>query len=118
MRPMTRTLQQDEIATGRLGERYPATWPGDRIGRALDHQHRAANPAAQLASGLLMKAVADFGRNERLGGGLQAPADAVFDRLRGVRLGEHLREKELQEAVVIPQPVVEVVLRPAFVGGK
>ena len=115
---MARALEQHEFAAGLRGERDPAAGPGDRIGRALDHQHRAANPAAQLARGRLVQAVADLRRDEGLGGGLQAPADAVFDRLGRVRLGEHLGEEELQEAAVIPQPVVEVVFRPALVGGQ
>ena len=32
---------------------------------------------------------------------LEAPADAVLDRLGRVRLGEHLREEELEEAAVV-----------------
>ena len=115
---MARALQQHEIAAGLLGERDPAAGPGNRVLRALDDQHRAANPAAQVARGLLVKAGTDLRRDERLSAGLQAPADAVFNRLGRVQLGEHLGEEELQEAAIIPQPVVEVVFRPALVGGQ
>ena len=45
-----------------------------------------------------------------------APADAVLDLLGRVRLGEDLREEELEEVGVVAQPVVAVVLRPALVG--
>ena len=55
-------------------------------------------------------------RDERLRRRLEPPADAVLDRLRRVRLREHLREEELEEAAVVAEPVVAVVLRPAFVG--
>jgi hypothetical protein len=118
VRAMARALEQHEIAAGRLGERDPAAGSGDRVFRTLDHQHRAADPAAQLARGLLVQAVTDLRGDERLGGGLQAPADAVFDRLGRVRLGEHQGEEKLQEAVVIAQPGAEVVFRPALVGGQ
>ena len=53
---------------------------------------------------------------ERLGRRLEAPADAVLDRLGRVRLGEHLRDEELEEVAVVAEPVVAVVLRPALVG--
>src|SRR5947209_4547226 len=57
-------------------------------------------------------------RDERFGRRLEAPGDAVLDLLRGVRLGEDLREEELQEVEVVLQPVVAVVLRPALVRVK
>ena len=88
----------------------------DRVVGALDHEHRAADAAAELAHGLLVEASPPLRRDERLGRRLEAPADAVLDRLRRVRLGEHLREEELEEAAVVAQPVVAVVLRPALVG--
>ncbi len=43
-------------------------------------------------------------------------ADAVLDLLGRVRLGEDLREEEGQEAGVVAQPVVAVVLGPPLVG--
>ena len=60
VRAVARALEQYEITAGRLGERDPAAGPGDRVGRALNHQHRAANPAAQLARGRLVQAVTDL----------------------------------------------------------
>jgi hypothetical protein len=116
MRPMTRTLEQDEITAGRLGEGDPHGGAGDLIGRALDHQHWAGDPLAQLARGVLVYWVSEFHRYKRLGGCLQAPAHAVLDRLGRVRLAEHPGKEELQEAAVIPQPVVAVSFGPALVG--
>ena len=55
-------------------------------------------------------------RDQRLRRGLQTPADAVLDLLGRVRLGEDLREEEGQEAGVVAQPVVAVVLGPPLVG--
>ena len=54
--------------------------------------------------------------HERLACGLQAPANAILDRLGRVRLGEHCRQKEVEKAPVVAQPIVLVVPRPAFVG--
>src|ERR1700733_1829064 len=48
MRAVARALEQDEVTAGRFGERDPATWPGDRVVRPLDHQNWAADPAGQL----------------------------------------------------------------------
>ena len=54
-------------------------------------------------------------RRDRLGVGLQAPADAVLDRLCRVRLGKALREEVLQVALPVPQPVMAILLCPALV---
>jgi hypothetical protein len=53
---------------------------------------------------------------DRLRRRLERPADAVLDLLRRVRLREALPEEVLEEAAVVAQPVVVVVLRPALVG--
>jgi CheY-like chemotaxis protein len=76
-------------SAGRLGEGDPHGAPADLTGRALDHRHRAANPAAQLAGGLLVHFATETRRDQRLGGGFQPPAHAVLDRLGRVRLAEH-----------------------------
>ena len=52
-------------------------------------------------------------RDQHLGCRLEPPADAVLDRLRRVRLGEHLREEELEEAAVVAQPVVDGCTSPS-----
>ena len=65
---------------------------------------------------LLVRAGVRLGQDQCLGVRLQPPADAVLARLGRVRLGEALREEELQEVLVVPAPVVLVVLRPALVG--
>jgi hypothetical protein len=118
MLAMARALQQGELAAGRLGECDPATLASDRVGGALDHQHRAADTAAQPARGLLVEHIGEFGRDEGLRRRVQAPADAVLSWLGRVRFGEHLGEEELQEAPVVAQPVVAVVLRPALIGAE
>ena len=53
---------------------------------------------------------------QRLGVGLERPADAVLDLLGRVRLGEALAKKNSRKSAVVAQPVVAVVLRPALVG--
>ena len=54
----------------------------------------------------------ELGRDQRLGVGLEGPADRVLAVLCGVRLGEALREEELDEVVVVLEPVVAVPLPP------
>ena len=76
--------------------------------------HRTRRQRARVAS--LVEPVAERRRDQRLRRRLEAPAHAVLDRLGRVRLVEHLREEELEEAAVVAQPVVAVVLRPALVG--
>ena len=79
-------------------------------------EHRAADAATQVARRVLIEHLPELCRDERLSRRLEPPADAVLDRLRRVRLREHLREEELEEACVVAEPVVAVVLRPALVG--
>ena len=55
------------------------------------------------------------GEQQRLGVGLQPPADAVLPLLGRVRLGEDLGHEELDPAAVVGQPVVPVRLLPALV---
>ena len=86
---------------------------------ALEDEHRAANARAQRGGRLrveLLRVPAAETRQDRLGVGLQSPLDAILDRLCRVRLGEALREEVLEIALPVPEPVVAVLLRPAFVG--
>ena len=71
--------------------------------------HRRANSSGSF------ELAAQVRERERLARRLEAPADAVLDLLRRVRLGEGLREEELEEVAVVLEPVVAVVLRPALV---
>ena len=87
---------------------------GDRIPSALNYQDWTAQPSAKLWGCLLVETGAKLRRDERFWARLQSPADAVLDRLGGVRLVEHLCEKELEEPLVVTQPIVTVVLRPPF----
>ena len=55
-------------------------------------------------------------RQHRLRACLHRPADAVLALLARMRLAEQFAEEELGESAPVAQPVVPVVLRPAFVG--
>ncbi len=89
----------------------------DQVAIAVDHEHRALHALAGLAELLEPAEVERRHRvGERRGVGLERPADAVLDLLRRVRLVEDPGEEELEEALVVPLPVVAVVLRPALVG--
>ena len=116
VRAVTRAFEQHELSAGRLGESDPPARAGDRVVSALDHEHRATDAAAQLARGFLVEPFPELRRDQGLRRRLEPPGDAVLDRLRRVRLREHVREEELEEAAVVAEPVVAVVLRPAFVG--
>jgi hypothetical protein len=83
----------------------------------VDHEHRAGDPAAERSELLgVFQHPALVGQRQRLARRLEPPADTVLDLLGRVRLGEHLREEELEEVAVVLEPVVLVVLRPALVG--
>ena len=85
----------------------------DRVGYhpvvgAVQHEHRAADGAAQLAS-LLGRTAGLRGEvvDHDVGGGLQAPADRVLEPLGGVRVGEHRRVEERDEAGVVGTDGIE-----------
>jgi hypothetical protein len=77
-------------------------------------QHRAADAPGEFAG--LVRFQARVGESERVARRVEAPADGVLGRLGGVRLGEHPRHEELEVALVVAEPVVLVVFRPALVG--
>jgi hypothetical protein len=107
----------DQGGAEQLGQRGAAGVGPDRVVVAVDHQHRAAHLGAdrlQLLPGGRRAAL--HGADQRLRGGLQAPADHVLALLGGMRLGEHLAGEELEEVAVLAQPVVTVELGPALGG--
>jgi len=57
----------------------------------------------------------ELGRDHDLGVGLERPADRVLALLGGVGLREDLGEEELEEVLVVLEPVVAVPLLPAAV---
>jgi len=57
-------IERNQIAARRLREGDPAVHAGDRVVCALDHQHRAANPGAQLARRRLIQAGAQHRRDQ------------------------------------------------------
>jgi hypothetical protein len=88
----------------------------DRVLVAVDHEHGTVDAGAGVPEALEAAEVERLERlGQSLGRGLLPPGDAVLDLLRRVRLGEAPPEKELQEAGVVTEPVVPVVLRPPLV---
>jgi hypothetical protein len=104
-----------EVAAGDVRERRSARVGADRVVAAVDHEHGTAHALAALAEALDRRH-APRRVDQRLRIGVESPADAVLDLLGRVRLGEHPPEEELEEARVVAQPVVAVVLGPALVG--
>ena len=83
---------------------------------AVDHQDRTVDPGQQRPHvRLVPEPRRQLGRDERRGVRLEPPADGVLVRLRRVRLGQALREEELEEVLVVLDPVVAVELPPAVV---
>ena len=70
---------------------------------AVDHEHRAAHALARARarSSALASLGAELRRRSASRRRLEPPADAVLDLLGRVRLGEDLREEELEEAAVV-----------------
>jgi hypothetical protein len=119
LREMPRALERDERPAGQLGDGDGALARLAPVELAVDDEHRAANAAAQRAGLLLARKRQRrllVREDERLGASVQAPPDTVLDVLRRVRLWKLLGEEELEEAAIVPTPVVDVALSPALVG--
>ena len=116
VRRMARSLQLHVLPVRVLGERLAAGRGDDGVRPALDDEQRAGHAPGELARLLGIEPARLVRQHERLGRRLESPADGVLDGLRRVRLGEDLPHEELDEAGVVAQPVVLVVLRPALVG--
>ena len=116
MRKMARSVEQNELAVRELREPGTGFPRSHGVAGAVDHEHRAVDPREELAHARLVReAWCELGRDQRLGVGLEAPADCILARLRRVRLREALREEELEEVLVVLDPVVAVPLPPADV---
>ena len=117
VREMARPVENHELAVRELREPGPGFTRSHGVVAAVDHEHRAVDPGreAPRTPSSSVEARCELGRDQRLGVGLEAPADRVLARLRRVRLGEALREEELEELLVVLEPVVAVPLPPADV---
>ena len=88
------------------GEQPPPVDPGERARRpraARSRPRRRGSTStgqrtrgAELAASVPRQSPASSGGDQRVGVGLERPADAVLDLLGRVRLGEHLVEEELE----------------------
>ena len=116
MREVPGALERHELPAGLLRHPLARRHHPHRVVGAVDHEHRARDPVAQAGELVgVFELAAQVRERQRLARRLEAPADAVLDLLRRVRLGEGLREEELEEVAVVLEPVVAVVLRPALV---
>ena len=120
LRPVAGALEQDELPAGQLCERHATVVADDVVVRPVHDEHRAAHlPAGRLDLGLVRQARGEgLACDQHLRGRVVREGDEVLDLLRRVRLREDLTDEEVDEAVVVAQPVVLVVLRPALVGGE
>src|SRR6185312_9568010 len=84
---------------------------------SVDDERGTADALTRLEQGLSAYLPQRSRRvGERLRARLEPPRYAVLDLLARVGLVDALFEEELQEAAVVLEPVVAVVLGPAFVG--
>ena len=110
---MPGSSEGDQPAAGE-GRRGAADVMGDdRVLVAVHDQHRAAHAAAQLARAAPRIRPGTSAAISVSAIGVEAPGDAVLDLLGRVRLGEHLREEELDKPGVVAPPGVCVVSSPA-----
>ena len=73
-----------------IGEGLALVERRDLVFVAVDHERRALEARTERAARFTVRLVAEVSRRERLAIGVEAPADAVLDVLRGVRLEEAL----------------------------
>ena len=114
---MTAALDRDEPAATGAGQLLALRVCPDRVVSAVDYEHgtpHVANASQDVVA--LPDPRRELGQDQGFGIRLEAPANRVVGRLRRVGLGEALAEEELEEAAVVAEPVVAVVLRPALVG--
>jgi hypothetical protein len=111
-------LEAHELTARQLGEPHAARERDDAVVGALDDDNGAAHAAAVDLRLLLVRQIDGerLTRDQHLRRCLVRVGDEVLDRLRRVRLREDLAAEELEEAVIVAQPVALVVLRPALVG--
>ena len=113
---VARPLEDDERAVRQLREPRTRCARPDVVVAAVDHEDRAVDPGQQRPHvRLVLQPGRQLGGDERRAVRLEPPADGVLVRLRRVRLGQALREEELEEVLVVLGPVVAVVLPPAVV---
>ena len=116
VRDVAGALERHERAAGRVGQRPALPERPDQVGVAVDHERRTPNSCAHLAEVLVARETdAAGGVRERLGRGVEPPANRVLDLLGRVRLVETLGGEELEEVAVVPLPIEAVVLRPPLV---
>ena len=116
VRAVADALELDELGARRRRERGAAVGRDEVVLVALGHEQRAVEAAEQLADRRLVGAGRADREGERLRVALEAPADAVLELLRRVRLRIAAAEEELEVAAEVLRPVVAVRLLPALVG--
>ena len=110
-------LERHQRAVRHLRQRLPLRVRAHEIQIAVDHERGAGDARARLAHRLARgQPEPARGVRQHLRVGVERPRDAVLDLLGGMGLVDALREEELEEAAVVPAPVVAVVLRPPLVG--
>ena len=118
VREVPGALHHHQLAAGRLGHRAAARERPDAVVVAVQDEHRAGDALAERGEPrpVVHQLPAEMRQGERVGRRVEAPADAVLDLLRRVRLAERLAEEELEELAVVLEPERAVPLRPALVG--
>ena len=88
---MAAALDRQELPARRFGEDPTALVGLDPIVVPVDHEHGAADPAAELERRLSVRDTRGVAcRDQGLGIRLESPADGILDLLRRMRLAEDL----------------------------
>ena len=116
MRQMAGALEDRERPVRQLGEPCAGGAGAYGVVAAVDHEDRTVDPGEERAHALLVREPrCQLSRDQRLGVGLETPTNGVLALLGRVRLREALREEELEEVLVVLDPVVTVPLPPVGV---
>ncbi len=110
---VSRPLEERERTVRELGQTRARLPRPHGVVRAVDDEHRAVDAGDELPHALLVgEPRRQLRRDQRLGVRVEAPPDRVLALFRRVRLRQALREEELEEVLVVLEPVVAVPLLP------
>ena len=119
-RRVARSLHHHQLAAGELGDPAAALDRRDPVAVPVDREHGAADAGQQP-----LRLLARDPRRRRVhrvlehrAPGVEAPADAVLDRLLAVALREHRADEVLDEAGEVPPPGGAREARPALVDAR
>ncbi|MGA8635767.1 MAG: hypothetical protein WB805_13055, partial [Candidatus Dormiibacterota bacterium] len=112
---MPRTLEADEGRAHELGENSSGLMGTDGVVGSMNDERRTLDASDQVAEQRLVELRTRGRGDERFRRCLLPPSHGILDLFGRVRIREHMRHEEVEEALVVLQPVVPVELEPSLV---